>query len=227
MLLPSKQFETIVIIPARGGSKGVPRKNLQILGDLPLLAYSILAAKQTKRITRVVVSTEDQEIASVAKHHGAEVPFLRPASLAGDRSDIGHAVAHILEGLRVCENYDPDIVAQMYPSHPFRKPALIDHLLSKIEEGYESAVTVRPIELKKHAWFTTAKGSLCRLHPPEGVLMAMRPYALFHARTTRPALLGTYVHPLHDPVELIDIDDPEDLTLARYVVKHGIFRFSE
>ena len=77
--------EILALIPARGGSKGIPRKNIRAFAGFPLVAYSIAAARQAKAAMRVVVSTDDEEIAAVAREHGAETPFLRPEELAGDR----------------------------------------------------------------------------------------------------------------------------------------------
>ncbi|THB70909.1 MAG: hypothetical protein D6E12_01965, partial [Desulfovibrio sp.] len=84
--------EVLAIIPARGGSKGIHRKNLQPLGGVPLLAWSIDAALRARNVTRVIVSTEDPDIADTARDYGAEVPFLRPAKIAGDRALVHEAV---------------------------------------------------------------------------------------------------------------------------------------
>jgi len=215
--------ETIAIIPARGGSKGIKKKNLQLIGKMPLIAYSIIAALSSKLITRVVVSTDDKDIAEVSREYGAEVPFMRPASLAGDLSLIGDAEKHMLDALQACEHYDPDIVAVMLPSHPFRPPELIDVLLSYIEQGYKSVITVRHISLVEHSWYTLKQDGTVRSIKSDNekdAPFAMRPYGLFYAHSRRLAPLGTYVYPLTEPEQLIDIDDPEDLALAQNIVKN-------
>jgi len=76
--------EILVIIPARGGSKGIPRKNIRLFAGHPLIAFSIAAGLQAETVTRVIVSTEDEQIAEISRRYGAETPFLRPAELAGD-----------------------------------------------------------------------------------------------------------------------------------------------
>jgi CMP-N-acetylneuraminic acid synthetase len=101
--------EVIAIIPARGGSKGIPRKNIVDLCGKPLVAYSILAARHAELIDRVVVSTEDEEIAEVAKAWGAEVPFLRPKELAKDTSGIGEAISYTVSRPDpLCRSDTPD-----------------------------------------------------------------------------------------------------------------------
>ena len=95
-----KRPETIAIIPARGGSKGIPRKNIVDIAGKPLIAYSILTAMHAQYIDRIIVSTEDEEIAEVARKWGAEVPFLRPKELAQDNSGIGEAINYTLTRLK-------------------------------------------------------------------------------------------------------------------------------
>src|SRR3989337_3606707 len=89
----------LAVIPARGGSKGIFRKNIALLGGKPLIAYSIIAALRSRLIDRIVVSTDDEEIADIAKHYGAEVPFMRPKEMAGDRASVSDAVEHTVSKL--------------------------------------------------------------------------------------------------------------------------------
>ena len=106
--------EVLAVIPARGGSKGLPRKNILDLGGLPLVAWSIRAALDAAMVTRVIVSTDDEEIARIAREHGAEAPFLRPQDLAGDRCNIMDAVNHTLNRLKQDEGYIPDFFCTLY-----------------------------------------------------------------------------------------------------------------
>tara|TARA_R110001583_G_scaffold6509_6_gene33018 strand:- start:14788 stop:15504 length:717 start_codon:yes stop_codon:yes gene_type:complete len=108
------------IIPARGGSVGIPRKNIAMVGDHPLIAYSIIACKLAKRIDRIIVSTDDLEIASVAKSYGAEVPFIRPAEFARNDSRDVEFLKHFFE------NIDVDDVALIRPTTPLRDSSIID-----------------------------------------------------------------------------------------------------
>lgn len=120
------KHEVLAIIPARGGSKGIPRKNIRNFAGYPLIAYSIAAGLQSERVTRVIVSTDDEEIASVARQFGAETPFLRPAELAQDQSTDLPLFEQALQWLRENEGYVPDAVVQLRPTSPIRPVSLVD-----------------------------------------------------------------------------------------------------
>jgi N-acylneuraminate cytidylyltransferase len=112
--------EILALIPARGGSKGIPRKNIRSFAGYPLIAWSIAAAKQASSVTRVIVSTDDEEIAAVAREHGAETPFLRPAEFAQDNTTDLPVFEHALQWLETNENYQPEVVIQLRPTSPVR-----------------------------------------------------------------------------------------------------------
>ena len=114
------------IIPARGGSKGVPGKNLRPLAGYPLIAYSIAAAKLSSRINRAIVSTDSEEIAQTARRFGAETPFLRPATMSGDHSGDAEFMRHALEWFKKNETSVPKYLAHLRPTTPLRDPRLID-----------------------------------------------------------------------------------------------------
>jgi N-acylneuraminate cytidylyltransferase len=118
--------EILAIIPARGGSKGIPRKNIRSFAGYPLIAWSIAAAKGSQFVTRVIVSTDDEEIAAVARECGAETPFLRPAEFAQDNSTDLPLFAHALEWLEKNEGYRPEIVIQLRPTSPIRPKTMVD-----------------------------------------------------------------------------------------------------
>lgn len=122
----------IAIIPARGGSKGIPRKNLVPLGGKPLLAHSIAAALVCPRIERTIVSTDDEEIAAAARQFGAEVPFMRPAEFARDDTVDYPVFRHALEWLRDHENNVPELVVHLRPTSPFRRSGLIAEALDRL-----------------------------------------------------------------------------------------------
>ncbi len=126
--------EILAIIPARGGSKGIPRKNIRNFAGYPLIAWSIAAGKQSKVVMRVVVSTDDEEIASVARECGAEVPFLRPAELAQDNSLDLPVFEHALKWLKENEGYRPDVVVQLRPTSPIRPCDCVDNAISILLE---------------------------------------------------------------------------------------------
>jgi N-acylneuraminate cytidylyltransferase len=118
--------DVLALIPARGGSKGLPRKNVLPLAGRPVIAHTIEHALATPSITRTIVSTDDDEIAAAALEAGAEVPFRRPAELADDLSPDVDAFRHALLWLREHEAYEPELVVHLRPTHPLRSIALID-----------------------------------------------------------------------------------------------------
>ena len=121
--------EVMALIPARGGSKGIPRKNIKDLGDHPLIAYSIAAGLSSKLVTRTIVSTDDEEIARKAKEYGADVPFLRPEEFARDDTRDLPVFLHVLSWLKEHEDYQPEVVVQLRPTSPFRSPTLVDETI--------------------------------------------------------------------------------------------------
>ncbi len=118
--------EVLALIPARGGSKGIPRKNIRNFAGYPLIAWSIAAAKQAASVTRVIVSTDDEEIAAAARQFGAEIPFLRPAEFAQDNTTDLPVFVHALKWLDEHEGYKPDVVVQLRPTSPIRPRGLVD-----------------------------------------------------------------------------------------------------
>jgi CMP-N-acetylneuraminic acid synthetase len=118
--------EVLAIIPARGGSKGIPRKNIRPFAGYPLIAFSIAAALQAETITRVLVSTDDEDIAGVARGYGAETPFLRPAELAADSTMDLPVFKHILTWLAEHEKYQPELVVHLHPTSPVRPKGCLD-----------------------------------------------------------------------------------------------------
>lgn len=123
-------FEILAVIPSRKGSKGLPGKNIRPLCGRPLLAWTVEQALKSGCFSRVVVSTDCDEIAAVARNHGAEVPFLRPEEMAQDRSDLRCAINHLLDELKAREGYSPDILAVLFPTYPFRTRGLIENVVN-------------------------------------------------------------------------------------------------
>jgi CMP-N-acetylneuraminic acid synthetase len=128
------------IIPARGGSKGIPRKNLAPVAGRPLLYYSIRAAQESKRLTRSIVSTDDAEIRDVALSLGAEVPFLRPADLATDSAPSLAVVRHALDFMETAEGRIYDFACLLQPTCPLRTAADIDHAIDRLEQSDADAL---------------------------------------------------------------------------------------
>ena len=134
----------LALIPARGGSKGIPRKNIRNFAGYPLIAWSIAAAKQSQLVTRVIVSTDDEEIASVAREFGAETPFIRPAKFAEDNTTDLPVFEHTLGWLAENENFHPEIVVQLRPTSPIRPRGLIDDAI-RILQKHADADSVRGV----------------------------------------------------------------------------------
>lgn len=130
---------TLAIIPARGGSDRVPYLNIKRLGDAPLLAHTIRAAKEARRVDRVIVSTDDDAVAQIARAHGAEAPFLRPAELTKDLSSLMPVIAH---AVREAEKTGPraDRVVVLQATNPFRPARRIDEAVERLETGSFTAV---------------------------------------------------------------------------------------
>ncbi len=126
--------QILAIIPARGGSKSIPRKNIRSFAGHPLIAYSIVAALAAETITRVIVSTDDPEIAEISRQYGAETPFLRPAEISQDQTPDLPVFQHALNWLAAEEDYHPQIVVQLRPTSPFRRVQHIDQAVYQLLE---------------------------------------------------------------------------------------------
>ena len=128
----SSQLEVLALVPARGGSKSIPRKNVRLVYGKPLIAWSIEHGIEARTITRVICTTDDDEIAAAAKQFGAEVPFRRPAAISGDLAVDFEFHLHALEWLRDHEGYVPDLVVHLRPTHPVRRPATLDRAVEML-----------------------------------------------------------------------------------------------
>jgi len=133
-----KNKKIIAIIPARGGSKSIPKKNIVDLGGYPLIAYSIIAAKMSELISKVIVSTDSEEIAGIARKYGAEVPFQRPAEFAADMSGDFEVFKHAMEWLKKNENYEPEYLVHLRPTTPLRDSELIDQAIEQIVQNKDA-----------------------------------------------------------------------------------------
>jgi N-acylneuraminate cytidylyltransferase/CMP-N,N'-diacetyllegionaminic acid synthase len=144
------------IIPARGGSKGIPRKNIKPLAGKPLIAYTIEAALKSKYLDRVIVSTEDEEIANVSRKYGAEVPFVRPDSLSGDSVPVVPDIPkYIIKELKKREGFNVDVVVVLQPTSPLRDVKYIDQAIEKLFSTKcdwvvtVSSVNIHPFRMRK------------------------------------------------------------------------------
>lgn len=142
----SNRLRALGIVPARGGSKSVPRKNLYPLGGKPLIAWTIVTAGRAKTLDRLIVSTDDAEIADVARRYGGEVPFLRPPEIAADDTPDLPVFQHALATLREAEGYVPDAVVHLRPTQPLRTAEEIDAAVTLLDRtGADCVKSVRPV----------------------------------------------------------------------------------
>ncbi len=148
-------MKNIALIPARGGSKTIIKKNIKPLNGLPLIGYTIEAALKTPQINRIIVSTEDEEIAAVAKELGAEVPFKRPLKLAQDDTPDRPVILHTLEWLKANENIEPELLIFLRPTSPFKTPQIINDCLNRIKNNKQltSLRTVTKAEGTEHPYW--------------------------------------------------------------------------
>ncbi|MGE5505899.1 MAG: cytidylyltransferase domain-containing protein [Actinomycetota bacterium] len=134
----------LALVPARGGSKGIPGKNLRMLGGHPMLAYAIAAARQAGLVTRVICSTDSPEIAEVALRYGAEVPFMRPSEFAQDHSTDIEVFRHALEWLDTNDGWRPDLVANVRCTSPLRRAGELDRAIAMLRDRPE-ATSIRSV----------------------------------------------------------------------------------
>jgi len=141
------------IIPARGGSKGIPFKNIQKLAGKPLIEYTILSAKKSKYIDKVIVSTDNEKIAKISKSAGAEVPFMRPKKFSNDKSPTIDYVKHALEFLSTHQSYVPDIVLILQPTSPLRTTEVIDKSIEMLKKSNATCV-LGVSKIKNHPYLS-------------------------------------------------------------------------
>lgn len=231
--------EVLAVIPARGGSKGIPRKNIREFAGYPLIAYSIAAGLQAQHVSRVVVSTDDLEIADVAKAYGAEVPFTRPLTLAQDDTPDLPVFEHALTWLEENESYKPDLVVQLRPTSPFRPVELVDHAIRLIQDHpqVDSVRGVVPAGQNPHKmWRIDAEGRMTSLLTVEGIeepynapRQVLPPvyWQTGHIDVIRPktilekhSMSGDVILPLViDPSFTVDIDTERDWKRCEWLVR--------
>ena len=231
--------EILALIPARGGSKTVPRKNIQPLAGHPLIAYSIAAGLQAKRVSRVIVSTDDEEIAEISRSYGAEIPFLRPYSLAQDETVDVPVFKHALEWLAENESYQPEIVVQLRPTSPLRPPDCVDSAIGILLENNDSD-SIRGVipsgQNPYKMWRISSKGHLQPLldndlEEPYNMPRQKLPQTYWqtgHIDTIRASTIlekgsmsGDNILPLiMDPRYAIDIDTAKDHEHAQWILGH-------
>lgn len=235
----------LAVITARGGSKGIPGKNIKDLGGKPLIAYSIESAKQSKLITHCIVSTDSEEIANVARQYGADVPFIRPAELSTDTAGHLEVMQHAIQFMEQSRGITYDYIVILQPTSPFRLAEDIDNTLEKlIETGADSSLSMvelvggaHPIKAKRMEGDRVVP--YCDSLPPEEGLRRQdfppaykRSSAVFSMRRAtimeKRKIYGTFVVGHIVPSDRsIDIDEPFDWIKAEYMLErlrhNGLF----
>ena len=179
-----KQANVVGIIPARGGSKGVPKKNIKEIGGFPMIAYSIAAAKMVENMDRCIVSTDSEEIAGVARKFGGDVPFLRPSEFATDSSTDIEYIKHAMEWFDENEGYIPDYWVILRPTTPLREPQVIDDAIDEIvnHSGATSLISIHEFAETPGKMFGMQDGflhGLCPMDPrPEYFTLPRQAFAL-------------------------------------------------
>lgn len=229
------------IILARGGSKRVPGKNIKILGDKPLIAWVIEAAKNSKLVQRIILNTDDEKIASVGKEYGAEVLFLRPAELAQDHTPDFPVFEHCLNWLKENENYQPDLIVHLRPTGPLVTADEIDKAIETLLR-YPEADSIRSVREADKSPFKMWKNignfmepliSLLNIKDAHTAPSQLLPkvyqttpdIGIFRLKTLldKKSIIGDKVLPYYLNRPTIDIDTPIDFEIAELLIKNKNF----
>jgi len=228
----------LALVPARGGSKGIPRKNLQLLAGKPLVVHAIETGLAARLVSRVVCSTDDEEIAEIARQAGAEVPFRRPPELAQDVSEDWPVFVHALEWLEREDGWQPDLIVNLRPTSPLRRPRHVDEAIELLlRTGADSVKAVCLARQHPHKmWLRGDDGSmepflktklrlergpdvpraqLQEVYWQNGIVDVTRREVIFEQRTVIGARVAGLVI---EPADSIDIDGPLDLALAELLL---------
>lgn len=230
-------MKAVAFIFARGGSKGLPGKNVRLLGGKPLIAWSIEHALAVERIGRVIVSTDSDEIAAVARQHGAEVPFMRPAELARDDSPEWLAWRHALNYLSDTAGGLPEAMVSLPATAPLRVTQDIENCLNEFQKG-EADMVITVSDAHRSPYFnmvkTNSDGSVGLVIPPQSNIARRQDVPTVYDMTTvayvadptfvmtRNAVFEGRVRAVHVPVErAIDIDTLLDFQIAECLLNFG------
>ena len=228
-----KSYKILAIIPARGGSKGIRRKNLQKLSGKPLIVHTIIAAKKTKSINKIIVSTDDKEIGKISKNNGAEVPFLRPKQISKDTSSIIEVIKHALKFLQENQSYVPDIIILLQPTSPLRTSQLITKTINTLKKSKAtSVITVSKITKHPYAAYWLKNDFLKpfeknftkysrRQEFPDLFFPTGAVYTFWYDTLKKfNSLHGPKIKPIVVHDEDIDIDNLRDLFFAEMMLKN-------
>ncbi len=235
--MSERDLEILGLVPARGGSKGIPGKNLAVLGGKTLVTRAVQSGLESRFVNRVILSTDSEAIAAEGKRAGAGVPFMRPAELAADSAPTAPAVRHALTWLEENEGYRPDILVLLQPTAPLRQARHVDEAVALlVESGARSVVSVTPVPGHHHpAWqFSIRNGALVPFLetgkvPPrrQDLQPTYTRNGAIYAAWTETWLPGTIAYGpgcvpyVMRPEESVNIDSPVDLELAEFFLSRG------
>ncbi len=234
----------LYVVTARGGSKGVPKKNVKEIGGLPLVAYKIISAKRTKFEKRIIVSTDDNEIAEVSKRYGAEVPFIRPDYLASDTASSMDVVSHAIEWIDNNDMQKYDYVCMLEPSSPFMSYRQMDEALDMMIErdadtmlGMKlvdvSSVFIHPLDNNGHLSnhynaIRNMKSVRRQDQVPEYTMNGCIYVAKYEYFKNNKSFHSVNSVPYIMPEEFsIEIDSPLNLLFARFLAENGAIDLSD
>ena len=226
--MAKKIMKIIAIIPARGGSKGIPGKNIKMLDGKPLISYIIQTALKVKEIDRVIVSTEDIRIAKIAKRYKAEIPFIRPVELAKDDVPTLPVLQHAVTYLESQEHYKPDIIVLLYATSPLISPEKIKEGLNKIKKEHLDSV-ISAYRDHGHYWIRR-NNKFKRLYPvkPKNrqyIEPLLKENGAFYISTydtlmkKKKVVDGRVGFVIMDRRSSIDIDDLFDFEVTEFLIK--------
>jgi len=221
--------EVLAIIPARGGSKGIPKKNLLLLAGKPLLAYTLEQVLAVSLVSRVIVSTDDEDIGHLAETYGSEV-VRRPAALSDDRASSESALLHCLEHLKTAERYEPDLVVFLQATSPLRSPRYIEEAIALLErEDADSLFSAGP--LRGLAWRMEGDVPVPVSYDPRhrkrrqdgpeylaenGSIYVFRPWVLKDLRCRLGGKIAVY---RMDALDSFEVDDRDDVPIVDYLLR--------
>jgi CMP-N,N'-diacetyllegionaminic acid synthase len=219
--------KVLAVVPARGGSKGIPSKNIRPVAGKPLLVYTIEGARNARSIDRLVVSTDAEEIAKVAREAGAEV-IMRPPAMATDAAPTELALIHALDTLKAADGYDPDAVMTLEPTSPLRTSELIDRCVETLSSrNADSVLTVTETRacfgrIVDGRFDYLIKNQARRRQDRAPLYRESSTVYLTRVETLRDrqSVLGERLYPVVvEPEEAIDINSPLDLAVAEAVMR--------
>lgn len=228
-----RRNKILAIIPARGGSKRLPGKNIKKISGKPMMAHAILAVKGSKYVDRVVVSTDDRKIATISQRYGAETPFLRPAELANDTVPTLPAFQHAVRYFETNMKFRPDIIVIVQPTSPMVTSADVDGAIEKmVKTKTNSCFSVceinqrpewmyyldnnKPRLLLKNLWENKRSQDLPKLGIINGSVYVVNYKTLMKKNKVRDNNTSIYIMPKERSV---DIDDMHDFELAEFLMK--------